>query len=98
VEAVFIPHLYIFQKFQNNMSEDQPELKKRRVESGDEGVPQLRKKNIVEIQGKSCLHEVAWPPGASRIVIGMLAWRFIFKSLCISNSWSNSHLNRSSIH
>ena len=23
------------------------------------------KKNVVEINGKSCLHEVAWPPGES---------------------------------
>ena len=23
-----------------------------------------KRKNIVEMNGKSCLHEVAWPPGA----------------------------------
>lgn len=41
--------------------------KKRKRETGEEdiviGVEQ-NKKNVIEMQGKSCLHEVAWPPGA----------------------------------
>lgn len=41
--------------------------KKRKREPGEEdiviGIGQ-NQKNVIEIQGKSCLHEVAWPPGA----------------------------------
>lgn len=42
--------------------------KRRKVEEeeedGDVVIDDSSRKNIVEIHGKSCLHEVAWPPGA----------------------------------
>lgn len=41
--------------------------KKRKRETGEEDIVigvEPNKKNVIEMQGKSCLHEVAWPPGA----------------------------------
>jgi hypothetical protein len=37
----------------------------------------MRRKNVVEMDGKSCLHEVAWPPGTYALVYGSMgggAW------------------------
>ncbi len=43
--------------------------KKQKVENGAYA---SSKKNIVEIHGKSCMHEVAWPPGASCLYLLLL--------------------------
>lgn len=42
----------------------EPEAKRARIEpENQEKETVLQKKNLIEIDGKSCTHEVAWPPG-----------------------------------
>jgi hypothetical protein len=43
-------------------SNSEPPSKRARTANADDDAPG-RQKNYIEVNGKSCTHEVAWPPG-----------------------------------
>ena len=62
--------------------ENAPPSKRPRTEQQTSSGPKL--KNVVEIDGKACTHEVSWPPGGFIVMLICLNWPAVAQlKLCL---------------